>query len=281
MAKFLADNELNSELEKLFLNAEEEIIIISPYIKLHPRYVAALNKHKENPSIHFTLIFGKNKEDISKSMKYEDLNFFMNFPNIEIRYEERLHAKYYSNEFTSILTSMNLYSYSQDINIEFGVMTTRSFIVKKDGLDYSAWEYFNRVIENSNLLFEKVTEQEKTFGIKKKYKEPEIRTDILSNFFGNKSIPSQTKIIKNKRLNVSENNTEKSRHKGFCIRTGKEIPFNIEKPMSYEAFKSWSKYGDRDYSENYCHYSGESSHGKTSVNKPILNKNWRQAIKYT
>ena len=47
--------------------------------------------------------------------------------------------------------------------------------------------------------------------------------------------------------------------------------------MSYEAYKSWNKYGDVDYAEKYCHFSGESSDGKTSVSKPILKKNWKKA----
>ena len=47
--------------------------------------------------------------------------------------------------------------------------------------------------------------------------------------------------------------------------------------MSYSAYKQWSKYGDADYPEKFCHFSGEASDGKTSVNKPILNKNWKEA----
>ena len=65
--------------------------------------------------------------------------------------------------------------------------------------------------------------------------------------------------------------------KGYCIRTGAEIPFNVEKPLSYEAYKSWSKYSDKDYAEKYCHFSGEPSHGETSVSKPIMKKNWIKA----
>ena len=56
-----------------------------------------------------------------------------------------------------------------------------------------------------------------------------------------------------------------------------EIPFNVEKPMSYEAFKSWSKYSDPDYAEKFCHFSGEPSNGDTSVSRPILKKNWKKA----
>ncbi len=64
---------------------------------------------------------------------------------------------------------------------------------------------------------------------------------------------------------------------GYCIRTGIEIPFNIEKPLSYDSFKKWNEFADPDYPENFCHFSGESSNGDTSVSKPILKNNWKKA----
>ena len=64
---------------------------------------------------------------------------------------------------------------------------------------------------------------------------------------------------------------------GFCIRTGVSIPFDIAKPLSKEAYKKWNEYGDENYPEKYCHFSGEPSNGETSVKQPILKKNWRKA----
>jgi hypothetical protein len=64
---------------------------------------------------------------------------------------------------------------------------------------------------------------------------------------------------------------------GYCIRTGVKIPFNVEKPMTYEAYKLWSKYGDPDYPEKYCHFTGDPSEGETSVTRPILKMNWKRA----
>jgi hypothetical protein len=47
--------------------------------------------------------------------------------------------------------------------------------------------------------------------------------------------------------------------------------------LSYDAFKKWNEYGDPDYSEKFCHFSGEPSNGETSVRQPILKKNWKKA----
>jgi hypothetical protein len=49
------------------------------------------------------------------------VEFLKEFPNIEIRYNERLHAKYYQNEFEFIISSLNLIKFSVANNIEVGV----------------------------------------------------------------------------------------------------------------------------------------------------------------
>ena len=69
MAKFLTGNELNLELEKLFERADEQIILISPFIKLHDRYISSLRTKKNNSDLEIIIVFGKNEEDLSKSMK--------------------------------------------------------------------------------------------------------------------------------------------------------------------------------------------------------------------
>lgn len=198
MAKFLTGNELNLELERLFEQAEEQIILISPYISLHARYASTLRTKMDSPKIKITIVFGKNENDLSRSMKQEDFNFFKEFPNMEIRYEKRLHAKYYSNEFSAILTSMNLYNFSQDNNIEAGVMTKATLlgsiassfmtnVTGEESFDTMAGSYFARVIGQSELLFKKVPEYEITMlGLSKKYKSSKIEVDLLSDFFSNK-----------------------------------------------------------------------------------------------
>lgn len=287
MAQFLTGNELNTELEKLFERADSQIILISPYIKLHDRYASTLRTKISNPQLEITIVFGKNEDDISRSMKQEDFNFFKEFPNIEIRYEKRLHAKYYCNESSAILTSMNLYSFSQDNNIEAGVLTKATLIgsfAKKlwdgeDDFDTSAWKYFERVIEQSDILYKKVPEFENAnFGLTKKYKSSKVEVDKLSDFFQpkvrseityKKEMPEKKTFYQPSKIN--------SLLTGFCIRTGKPIPFKTLRPMCDDAWASWSKFGNEDYPEKYCHFSGEPSNGETTKAKPILRKNWRKA----
>ena len=63
MATFLTGNDLNAQLENLFEDADDYIILISPYIKLHDRYASALKAKKDNPNLKITIVFGKNEDD--------------------------------------------------------------------------------------------------------------------------------------------------------------------------------------------------------------------------
>lgn len=277
MAKFITGNELNLELERVFENAGHEIVLISPYIKLHERLKSSLLSRKEDDKVQIIIVFGKNEEDMSRSMRLQDFNFFKEFPNIRILYEKRLHAKYYANEYSAILTSMNLYSYSQDNNIEFGVLTERSSF-KNGGLDQEAWGYFNRVIDQAKLLYKKEPQYEKSgiLGMTQKYTGSVVVKDQLSDFFLKKE--TVEKSHNSSRRVVKENSKFfKNNETGYCIRTGKEIPYDIKKPFSYKAFENWNKFKNEDYSEKYCHFSGEPSNGETSFARPILKKNWRKA----
>jgi phosphatidylserine/phosphatidylglycerophosphate/cardiolipin synthase-like enzyme len=302
MAKFLTGNELNSELEKLFDQADEQIILISPYIKLHDRYASTLRTKMDNPKLKITVVFGKNEEDISRSMKQEDFNFFKEFPNIQIRYEKRLHAKYYASESSAIMTSMNLHSFSQDNNIEAGVITKATLlgnlatniitnVTGEDAFDSQAETYFNRVIEQAELLFLKTPQFDKGLlgmGVNKKYLSSTIEVDKLSDFFSDRkkydaAYRKENGYEGDKRAETSSGpaiaNGSRNRA-GFCIRTGVPIPFNVEKPMSYDAYIAWNKFGNPHYAENYCHFSGEPSNGETSVSRPILKKNWKKAQEF-
>jgi hypothetical protein len=274
MAKFLKGNALNAAIEEIFDDCEKQLLIVSPFIKLHSRFKNSLKAKKELDKLEIKILFGKNEKDISKSINKEDFEFLKEFPNIEISYNEHLHAKYYSDENKAVLSSMNLYEYSQNNNIEFGILTNPSLFstFTGDSLDDDALEYFQQVVKDSQLLFQKKPKYESNLGgLRKKYITSETLVDNLSSSLI--ASPKKTKYTK------STTEIEKTHHSGFCIRTGEEIEFNPEKPMSNKAFKMWNKYADKDYPEKYCHFSGEPSNGETSFAKPILKKNWRKAMK--
>lgn len=270
MADFLTGNELNSALSDIFESSENKLIIVSPYIKLHERYKSILKTKIDNPYLSIIVVFGKNENDVSKSLNKEDFEFFKQFPAIEIRHEKRLHAKLYANELNILISSMNLYDYSQDTNIETGVISESSGRLGRNAIDY-----FYRVIGQAEIIFKKVPSfEKKMLGLSEKYVKSEVEVDNSLEFYSNKKYKKNyTKTTKKTTSNVKNNRL------GYCIRTGKEIPFNIEMPFSSKAYTSWNKYKDENYPEKFCHFSGEHSEGKTSFKNPILRKNWKEAKK--
>lgn len=269
MAKFLADEQLNVAIRDIIEKANSELVIVSPYIKLHDRIKSSLNQHSNNHELNISVVFGKNEQDLSKSISREDLLFFTKFPNVRIKYESRLHAKYFANESYSLITSMNLYDFSQNNNIEVGILTEYQFIGGK--ANDEAYSYFSNIIDMAKVIFEKRPNYEKNiFSMPKTYKDSSILQDKLEAHFSGKEVVP--KIIDRK-----PDTRPHTIPKGFCIRTGVPIDFNLEKPFSADAYKNWSRFSNPDYPEKFCHFSGESSNGETSFNKPILKKNWQMA----
>ena len=119
---FLFSNELVHELEKLIRSSKKYLLLVSPYIDLDDRIRAALKEKIEDPHFKLEVLYGKNRAYPYKSVKKDSFEFLMQFPNIEIKHEEILHAKFYQNESHFIMTSMNLYDYSLANNFEVGVI---------------------------------------------------------------------------------------------------------------------------------------------------------------
>lgn len=291
MAKFVTDSELNAALERIFKDARENLVIVSPYIKLHDRIKDILEEIKGDPQVEIRLLFGKNETDITKSFHVDDIRFFMEFPNIQIRHNKRLHAKFYANETQSLLTSLNLYDYSQNNNIEAGVLSeftlknmALSMVGSGSNLDNDSIGYFLNVFAKSELLFHREAQFKKAMlGITSSYEGSIIRADQLSEKLDPatryKTQPTQKTAYASeaKARYTHPKQSTPALQTGYCIRTGRPIPFNPKKPMSDEAYKDWAKFSNPDYPEKYCHFSGEASNGETTLNKPILRKNWAKA----
>ena len=272
---------LNERLDEIIRNATERLMLVSPYIRLHHRTVDALKLLKQTPEIRLTVCFGKAEGQYEKSFHTDALVLLKEMPNIRIVYEERLHAKFYANDNASLFTSMNLYDYSVDNNIEVGVFAADE---SRSGrkLAVEGWDYFIEVIDNAVEVFDRRPNFEKGFlGLTQgRYIDSTTLRDDLQ------AAPEVSKFTRPKKAVVNPTFETDIKPKkasstlmGYCIRTGEEIPFNRDEPMSPRAFKSWVRFEDEEYPEKYCHFSGELSEGQTSMAKPILKKNWIKAVK--
>lgn len=231
MAKFITTNGISYHLEQLIQQTEDKLILISPYLQFSSKIkeeIQNLNLLKRD----IRIIYRENKLSI------DDNKWLQSQYGIRSSLCENLHAKCYINEKQGIITSMNLYEYSQQNNNEMGI-----FFTKEEDSDIyeNAYKEANRLLRVS---------KEVQLSIR------EVKND-------------------NRRKYDSK---ESDVHHGYCIRTGVEIPFDMNKPMCREAYYEWNIWGNPDYRENYCHYSGEPSYGETSKAEPVLRKNLDAAI---
>jgi phosphatidylserine/phosphatidylglycerophosphate/cardiolipin synthase-like enzyme len=234
MAKFLDTTGVSYHLQQLINRANERLILISPFLKINDRIKQSL-EDKNRMKIDIRVVYGKNE------LQPEENNWLKSMQSIRSSFCKDLHAKCYLNEKEAIITSMNLYEFSQVNNNEMGIYIEKE---KDPELYKDIMEEAQRLIRISDEIVvsvEKAADKEKK---KEKDERPKAKSDKDS---------------------------------GFCIRTGVPIPFDIEKPLSYEAFKKWNEYGDPDYPEKFCHFTGEPTNGETSVRQPIMKKNWKKA----
>jgi phosphatidylserine/phosphatidylglycerophosphate/cardiolipin synthase-like enzyme len=239
MAKFINTRKAVSEIEDLIKNAGEKLILVSPYLKLSKDFKELLTYRNSKDKI-TTVIFGK------QELNPDEMKFLQSLRFVVLKYNEDLHAKCYLNDDKMVITSLNLYEFSMANNKEMGVL-----IDKNDPAD--------------TQLFEDA------------YKEVDYINQTSQRFELNAPKPIFSKQPDNKYPKENNNSFQGNKPNGYCIRTRVEIPFNPERPLSYDAYKIWNEYGDPDYPEKFCHFSGEPSNGETCVSRPILKKNWKKA----
>ncbi|KAF0188445.1 MAG: hypothetical protein FD168_1807 [Desulfobulbaceae bacterium] len=152
MAKFLNTSATNYFLEELIKNATDRLILISPFLKLNDR-MKELLADKNRLKIDVRIVYGKSE------LQPEEINWIKELTFIRTSFCRNLHAKCYLNEELCIITSLNLYEFSQVNNNEMGVLIRRS---EDPDLYKDAYEEAQRIIRISDevrISLERVTSE--------------------------------------------------------------------------------------------------------------------------
>jgi hypothetical protein len=224
MAKFLDTAGLGHYLQQLINSANEKLILISPYLKISDRLKQSLTD-KDRMKIDIRIIYGKDE------LQPTEHNWLKSMLSIRTSFCQNLHAKCYLNEKEAIITSMNLYDFSQVNNNEMGIYVNK----EEDLVLYS--EIYNeamRLVRFSEEIKISVTQVPKT--------------------------DQPTKVQPVKPQPVQSNDS------GFCIRCGTEIKLNPMTPYCNNCYKAWKKFSNDEYEEKHCHICGEEN--KSTLNKP-------------
>lgn len=119
MAEFLTTKGIAYNLENIIIGAKKKLILVSPYLQISETFYHRL-KDASKRGIAIKIIFGKDELD------YKEKNAIAELENVELFYFQNLHAKCYFNENTMVITSMNMYAFSENTNREMGVLINRA-----------------------------------------------------------------------------------------------------------------------------------------------------------
>lgn len=225
MAQFLTTVGNSFYIEQVIINSVKSLTFVTPYLKLSRNLIERLSDAQRN-GVRITLIYGKN-ELAPKEKK----NLF-SFSNIEIYFCQNLHAKCYHNENSMIITSMNLYEFSERNNREMGLL------IERDG----DGEIFNDTlkeiesIKNSSLL-------EKGFKERQEYSEESFQLHPDYNELWNFHLPSLKSSLEEKYpnhlINFSDNQIRANDfpRKGIDLVVNGRIDFLVNNGNYYDTLK--------------------------------------------
>lgn len=226
MAKFLTTSGITYHLEGLVKTAKEKLILISPFLKVNERLRQILDD-KDREKIDIRVVYGKNE------LQPEENNWLKSKASIRSSFCKNLHAKCFMNEAEALITSMNLYEFSQVNNEEMGIL-----IVKADdpGLYAEVYSEAMRLIRISDevrVTVEKIIPAEVHF-------EPAGKRSPRA-----KAPPPEV---------------------GYCVRCRIAVNPAPMQPLCTACYTKWKQYENADYEEKFCHLCGKPT--KSSMRKP-------------
>ena len=170
MAKFLNTSATTYHLEELIKGAHDRLVLISPYLKLNDR-IKELLEDKNRLKIDVRIVYGKNE------LQPEEINWLRELSFVRTSFCKNLHAKCYLNEEVCIVTSLNLYEFSQVNNNEMGVLMSRS---EDSELYKNAYEEAQRIIRISDEVRISLEKVERGTDEKPRTEEEHEGTEKLS-----------------------------------------------------------------------------------------------------
>ena len=238
MPKFFTTTGISHHLENIIKTAENRLIIISPYIRVNPRLREFL-EDRNRFKIDIRVIYGKNE------LRPEENNWLKSMTSIRTSFCKDLHAKCYLNEKEALLTSMNLYEFSQNHNDEMGILVS----LKEDP------ELYKEIDDESMRLLRKSEEISVTAA--------SVETTEAAKR------DSGSKVAQERAQPASE--TPKN---GFCIRCKAGLPAKPTQPYCRSCFATWNRFKNESHEENHCHTCGKSH--KATLLKPLCSTCFRK-----
>lgn len=186
MAKFLNTSATNYYLEELIKNARERVILISPFLKLNDR-IKELLEDKNRLKIDIRIIYGKSE------LQPEETTWLRSQDYIRTSFCKNLHAKCYISENSCIISSLNLYEFSQINNNEMGIFINKE---EDNQLYQDAFDEAQRLIRISDEIRISMEKIEPTINTKDEETEDNFTKLTTSKLASKLGIRSPELLIK-------------------------------------------------------------------------------------
>lgn len=219
MAEFLTTYGTSSKIEEIMINAKHEIYLVSPFLQLSKTFYERLKDASGN-NVKISIVYGKDE------LKPSERNSLAGISNLELFFSKNLHAKCYFNEDKMVITSMNMYEFSEKNNREMGV-----FIDLKNDKE---------VFENAKRETISIIKSAEIIKLSKSERSTDKKDEYIKNIAEPKKVFNQSNF-------------------GYCIRCGISIPFESNKPYCNQCYSSWAFWGNYEFKEKFCLSCGNDS----------------------
>ena len=240
MADFLNTQDVSSALNKIIQNAKERLVIISPYLQVS-HHIQDLLADTRVPIV---LVCRQPRQPKDERQLQQACEQLEKLPEVKVLSLEYLHAKCYMNEEQAILTSMNLYEFSQQNSKEMGLLVSRD---QESQLYEEIRKEADRFIRISQVILE----------VAKPKPAPAAKTRPAPKAAPSKPAPS---------IGIPTS--------AFCIRDKVAIPTDPQKPYCDRCFRSWNRFKNPEYAEEYCHLCGNEN--DSTMEKPACRSCYRK-----
>ncbi len=226
MTKFLDTTGVSYHLQQLLNNAKDTIILISPYLKISEKIRQSLDD-KDRMKIDIRVVYGKNE------LQPDEINWLKSLKSVRTSFCENLHAKCYLNEEEAIVTSMNLYEFSQINNQEMGIHISKTEDKQLYDDVYNEARRLIRISDEVRLSIEKIIESETKSTDKINNNEKGFCIRCKKEIPLNPSIPYCTDCYKIWKKYENPTYQEK-----YCHSCGKDNESTLNKPICIECYKN-------------------------------------------
>lgn len=232
MPAFLTTLNTSSHIEHVIQQSQQRVTLITPYLQVNHHLLDRL-READRRGVEIQLVYGKNK------LRPEEMDKVRELKRLKLYFLERLHAKCYANERHIIISSMNLYDFSEKNNREMSVLLSAE--------DGDAFTAARAEIESiiSTARFEKPAG---AFGA------------VVRTLFSSPA-PAATPA-------------PRKRQEGTCIRCGDGIRYQPRSPLCDDCYDSWAAWGNEDYPEKKCHRCAKPAN--VSKGRPLCPECFRQ-----